>query len=191
MVITQLCDAIQHVDGHLHAHGKTNHDGLLVGGNEGSHDFVEVIGMLGDGAANGEDGQAIQSALVSLVLPAMSSQTQGDGPLLESSNLFAVALQLVDESLQDIDLGPAYLADQLHTSVRSLYRLFEEHGESVSRYILRTRLSKVAQDLCSHTLRCHSITQIAFKWGFVDVAHFSRAFKRITGQPPGAARNSM
>ncbi|OLS62358.1 transcriptional regulator FeaR [Pseudomonas putida] len=140
--------------------------------------LVQSIGMLGDGAANGDDGQAIQNALVSLVLPAMSGQTQGEGHLLESNSLFATALRLVDESLQDIDLGPAYLADQLHTSVRSLYRLFEEHGESVSRYILRTRLTKVAHDLCCHTLRSQSITQIAFKWGFVDVAHFSRAFKR-------------
>ncbi|MFJ4373342.1 transcriptional regulator FeaR [Pseudomonas japonica] len=138
--------------------------------------LVQSIGMLGDDAANDDDGLAIQSALVSLVLPAMSGQ--GQAHLLESDSLFVMARRLVDESLQNVDLGPAYLAEQLHTSVRSLYRLFEEHGESVSRYILRTRLTRVAHDLCSHTLRSQSITQIAFKWGFLDVAHFSRAFRR-------------
>ncbi len=140
--------------------------------------LLQSIAMLGGGAAHGEDGQAIQSALVSLVLPAMSRHAQGQEYLLDASSLFSSALRLVDESLQDVDLGPDYLADQLRTSVRSLYRLFEEHGESVSRYILRTRLTKVAHDLCCHTLRSQSITQVAFKWGFVDASYSSRAFKR-------------
>lgn len=86
--------------------------------------LLQSIAMLGDGAAHGEDGQAIQSALVSLVLPAMSKQAQGQEHLLEASSLFFSALRLVDESMQDVDLGPDFLADQLQTSVRSLYRLF-------------------------------------------------------------------
>lgn len=140
--------------------------------------LLQTIEMVGDSAAGGEDGQAIQSALVNLVLPAMSGTAIEQEQLMECSSLFSLALQLVDESLQDSELDAAYLAEQLHVSVRSLYRLFEGHGESVSRYILRARLDKAAQDLRSCSLRGQSITEIAFKWCFVDVAHFSRAFKR-------------
>lgn len=140
--------------------------------------LVQAIELLGDSAGEGEDGQAIQNALVNLVVPAMSRPIEECVHLLKPNSLFSIALQRVEESLQDTDLGPTYLADHLHISVRSLYRLFEEHGESVSRFILRARLNKVAQDLCSHSLRSQSITQLAFKWCFVDAAHFSRAFKR-------------
>ena len=70
------------------------------------------------------------------------------------------------------------LAGRLRISVRQLYRLFEEQGDSVCRYILRQRLSRSAADLGNPRLRGESITSIAFKWGFSDSAHFSRAFKK-------------
>ncbi|MEG6654285.1 helix-turn-helix domain-containing protein, partial [Pseudomonas aeruginosa] len=75
-------------------------------------------------------------------------------------------------------LSPDMLAGRLRISVRQLYRLFEEQGDSVCRYILRQRLSRSAADLGNPRLRGESITSIAFKWGFSDSAHFSRAFKK-------------
>lgn len=127
-----------------------------------------------------EDGNAIQSALLALLRPALSDQAQLPvmEEKLEPSELYGLAIKLIDEQLQDNSLTPANLASQLRLSVRQLYRLFEEQGETISRYIQCRRLERVAHDLCAYELTQESITQIAFKWGFFDAAHFSRAFKR-------------
>ena len=88
------------------------------------------------------------------------------------------AQRLIGQLLQEAHLTPQYLADRLHISIRQLYRLFEDSGDSVCRYIQRQRLQRSAEDLGNPQLRHHSITRIAFKWGFADSAHFSRAFKK-------------
>ena len=45
-------------------------------------------------------------------------------------------------------------------------------------HILRNRFKRSASDLSNPHLQQESITSIAFKWGFTDSAHFSRAFKK-------------
>ncbi|WP_210644202.1 transcriptional regulator FeaR [Pseudomonas sp. Tri1] len=133
-----------------------------------------------------EDGDAMQSALLALLVPALTDQAQPPvmGRKLEPSELYRLVIKLVDEQLQEASLSPSHLARQLNLSVRQLYRLFEEQGETVSRYIQGQRLERVAHDLCAYELSHESITQIAFKWGFFDAAHFSRAFKRHFGVSP-------
>ncbi len=103
-----------------------------------------------------------------------------EGPLagLYGYSLRRHAERLIEQSLQEPRLSPDMLAGRLRISVRQLYRLFEEQGDSVCRYILRQRLSRSAADLGNPRLRGESITSIAFKWGFSDSAHFSRAFKK-------------
>ncbi len=62
--------------------------------------------------------------------------------------------------------------------------MFEEEGDSVCRYIQRSRLRRSADDLSNPFLRSESITSIAYKWGFTDSAHFSRSFKKQFEQSP-------
>lgn len=109
-------------------------------------------------------------------------------PRSHPATLFRQALQLIDRQLQEEDLRPERLAEQLHLSRRRLYQVFEAQGETVSRCIQKRRLAKIAQDLASQRLEHQSITQIAFKWGFSDAAHFSRAFRRQFDLSPRAFR---
>ncbi|WP_313512578.1 transcriptional regulator FeaR [Pseudomonas sp.] len=131
------------------------------------------------------DGRALQEALIALMAPAL---TTGEQPaprkevLGEPQMLFSLALRLIENSLQDCSFDPYTLADRLGVSVRRLYRLFEMEGESVCRVVLRRRLQRSAEDLLASGVE--SITQVAFKWGFVDAAHFSRAFRRQFGLSP-------
>ncbi|MCY1512297.1 Transcriptional activator FeaR [compost metagenome] len=98
--------------------------------------------------------------------------------------------KLIDESLTQPNLTPVSLASRLNISVRHLYRLFEEQGDSVCRYIQRARLQRSADDLANPFLKGESITSIAYKWGFTDSAHFSRAFKKQFAQSPKDYRAS-
>lgn len=113
---------------------------------------------------------------------------QPDGIPQTAALLFRQALQLIDGQLQEEGLTPGLLAKQLRLSRRRLYQVFEAQGETVSRCIQARRLARVARDLLSERLEHQSITHIAFKWGFSDSAHFSRAFKRHFALSPRAFR---
>ena len=78
----------------------------------------------------------------------------------------------------------------MNISVRHLYRLVEEEGDSVCRYIQRARLKRSADDLSNPFLKTESITAIAYKWGFTDSAHFSRSFKKQFEQSPKDFRST-
>lgn len=130
--------------------------------------------------ADASEGEALLNAFTSLLGPALAQREQ-EAEIADSiagNSLRRQAKQLIEESLTHTNLTPSTLASRLQISVRQLYRLFEEQGDSVCRYIQRTRLQRSATDLSNPHLKRESITAIAYKWGFTDSAHFSRAFKK-------------
>ncbi|TBW59529.1 transcriptional regulator FeaR [Marinobacter halodurans] len=133
---------------------------------------------------------AILSACTALLGPALTSERDEapDYASLSGAALRNYAERLIDENLTAPNLNPAMLANELNISVRHLYRLFEEEGDSVCRYIQRARLQKSANDLSNPRLRQETITSIAYRWGFSDSAHFSRSFKKEFDLSPRAYR---
>ncbi|MBF7053821.1 transcriptional regulator FeaR [Halomonas sp. KAO] len=136
------------------------------------------------GEADRLEGEALGEALVALLLPLASDIKQSPMPLEGTEVLYQGARQLIDQQLQDPELTPAVIAQRLAVSVRQLYRLFEAHEDTVCRYIQRRRLDCCAEDLANPAQLDISITEIAFRWGFTDSAHFSRAFKKAHGISP-------
>lgn len=131
------------------------------------------------GHDDGAEGEALRTAFISLLAPALADPDKPvTGDALHGHALRAHVQKLIDDSLSQPNLTPISLATRLDISVRHLYRLFEEQGDSVCRYIQRSRLKRSADDLSNPFLRSESITSIAYKWGFTDSAHFSRAFKK-------------
>lgn len=90
----------------------------------------------------------------------------------------------------DQDLTPYEIAHACGISERSLHRLFESYGTSVSRWIRQNRLDRCAAELVSPRSSYKSVTEIAFGWGFNDCAHFSRAFRDQFNRSPSAFRVS-
>lgn len=90
--------------------------------------------------------------------------------------------------LQDPLLGPGSIAAAYAMSVRALHGLFEDADESVAGLVRRERLSRCREDL--ERPSGGSITEIAFRWGFSDAAHFSRVFKREFGITPSELRHA-
>jgi AraC-like DNA-binding protein len=89
--------------------------------------------------------------------------------------------------LQDTALGPASIARAYSMSVRALHALFEDADESVAGLVRRERLARCIEDL--QQPNGGSVTEIAFRWGFSDAAHFSRVFKRAFGLTPSEIRH--
>jgi transcriptional regulator GlxA family with amidase domain len=90
--------------------------------------------------------------------------------------------------LSDPALDPDAIARAHAISVRALHALFEDTGESVSGLVRRERLARCYEDLALPS--GGSVTEIAFRWGFRDAAHFSRVFKREFELTPSEVRHA-
>lgn len=90
--------------------------------------------------------------------------------------------------LQDPELGPASIARAYSVSVRALHALFEDCDVSVAGLVRTERLTRCLEDL--QRPNGGSVTDIAFRWGFCDAAHFSRVFKRAFGVTPSEVRHA-
>lgn len=101
---------------------------------------------------------------------------------------FARARTVVQARLHDPDLTPDDIAAELRMSRRTLNKLFELHGIGPMEYILVERLEQAARDLASPVQRGASITEIAFRWGFKNSAHFARRFRQHFGKMPTGLR---
>jgi AraC family transcriptional activator of tynA and feaB len=87
----------------------------------------------------------------------------------------------ITKNLQQPDLCVGDIARQFGCSVRYIQRLFSEEDCTVSKYIRRQRLEGCKRQLADAAWLNHSITEIAFNWGFNSSAHFARVFKEEYG----------
>lgn len=98
--------------------------------------------------------------------------------------------QLVNERLGDPQLSVDGIAQSLNCSRRHLYNAFSEEPDGVAGYILRRRLEACRQSLADSHNERRSITDIAFSFGFSNMAHFSRVFRSHQGVPPSDYRRA-
>jgi AraC-like DNA-binding protein len=103
--------------------------------------------------------------------------------------LFARISGYIEARLKDANLSPKKIAEDNGISVRYLYTLFSEQGETVSGWVRRRRLLRCRAELDGADTEA-SITEIAYRWGFNDSAHFSRLFKASFGMSPTQYRSS-
>jgi AraC-like DNA-binding protein len=107
----------------------------------------------------------------------------------------------IEQNLRDPGLSPASIASRLKLSSRYLRMVFAVGNETVSAYIVRRRLEECARQMADPRWRGHTISEIAFSWGFNSAPHFTRRFRdrykisprnyrQRTGRHSGAAASS-
>jgi AraC-like DNA-binding protein len=99
-------------------------------------------------------------------------------------------VRYIEENLRDPELSPARVATGLRISPRYLRTVFARSGEKVSGYIMRRRLEECAKQIRNPSWAGHTLTEIAFAWGFNSAAHFTRAFHDRFGVAPREYRRS-
>lgn len=109
----------------------------------------------------------------------------GAGP----SSMLQRAKEYIEEWIEDIDLTPDRIAATQNISTRTLYRLFENEGRTISGWIRLRRLEHCRIDLADRGTDALSVSRIGAKWGLWDAAHFSRLFKANYGVSPRAYRS--
>ncbi|GAB3626190.1 AraC family transcriptional regulator [Pandoraea terrae] len=96
------------------------------------------------------------------------------------------------EHLQDPELGPQMVERAMGISARYINKLFEAENTSLMRYVWHMRLERCAEELANTQSSISSIlrvSDIAMRWGFNDMSHFSRVFKERFNASPRAWRN--
>ncbi len=92
--------------------------------------------------------------------------------------------QFIEKNLQNPDLDTEMIAAGTGYSPRYLRKLFAEEGSTLMRHILHLRLDRCRRDIMiRHRTRLY-LTEIAFRWGFNDLSHFSRSYKSRFGVAP-------
>lgn len=96
----------------------------------------------------------------------------------------AIESRLGDAELQIDDIGR--LED---LSTRYIQKLFQVGSTTFSDYLKSRRLERCRLDLANPALGHITISELCFRWGFKDAAHFSRAFSARYGVTPRAYRS--
>jgi AraC-like DNA-binding protein len=100
------------------------------------------------------------------------------------------AVDYVNRHLTDPDLSAERIADALFISRRRLYQLFDD-GDGISGRIRRMRVARAKELLADPTRGRHGIGELARQCGFVNSAHFSRTFRKLTGTTPREFRDGV
>lgn len=138
-------------------------------------------------ALDASAGAAAASAALELLRAAVEPALPSDRSATRAAMRAEIA-RYVRTHLQDPQLGPASIARAYAMSVRTLHALFEDADASVAGLVRRERLARCLEDL--QQPNGGSVTEIAFRWGFCDAAHFSRVFKRAFGTTPSEVRHA-
>lgn len=104
-------------------------------------------------------------------------------------NLYQRLTAFIERRLGDPELSPTMLARTHHISTRYLHLVFSEHGTTVGRWIRSRRLAQCRAEL-ANLGSDHTVTEIAMRWRFSDVAHFSRLFRLAYGVSPREFRRT-
>lgn len=99
-------------------------------------------------------------------------------------------VRFIELNLRNPELSPAFIARGLRISPRYLRLIFASKGEKLFGYIARRRLEECAKQICDPKWSGHTITEIAFKWGFNSAAHFTRSFRAHFGMTPREYRQT-
>jgi AraC-like DNA-binding protein len=103
----------------------------------------------------------------------------------------AVRLQVeayIRAHIAEADLSHSKVAAAHHMSERTLHRLFDESGQTVTELIRSYRLDGILSDLRSPGSAGDAISRIAARWGIHDMPHLTRSFRARYGMSPSEAR---
>lgn len=135
-----------------------------------------------------DDAGAVADATLGLIRACLGEVVGNvvQRPEAETSALAHRVRRYVDDRLGDADLSPERICRDLGVSRSALYRGFARLG-GIAAYIRMRRL-EAAHVLLDDPAERRNIGEIAYSFGFVSDAHFSRSFRQRFGYSPREAR---
>lgn len=122
------------------------------------------------------------SALIDLVAVTLEFQEDVHTDAAAEQSLHARLVSYVRGHLEDPSLSLEALARAHHVSARTVTRAFARHGQTTMGMVWQARL-EASHGVLSEG-RVDSVTDAAFRFGFADLSHFSRVFRKAYGYAP-------
>lgn len=94
----------------------------------------------------------------------------------------------IDIRLGDPSLDAERVAAAHNISVRTLYRLFAESGDTIAAYIRGRRLERCRADILARPEL--PIAEVCSRWGISEPQHFARQYRAQFGENPRDTRNA-
>lgn len=134
--------------------------------------------------------EAVRDCLLGFVAATWQDSDKAFAAEEPAQPLLALIQNYMLGRLDNPSLSPELVAKAHNISVRYVHRLFSAAGTSLCEWLREKRLERCAADLRDPALSAEHITQIAFRWGFNEAAHFSRSFKAVYRCSPRQYRAS-
>jgi len=122
--------------------------------------------------------------LLPIFVRQLTPATSDAGGTVTQAAILNRLCQTIERKLADPDLTPAKVAEAEGISERYMQKLFEGSGSSFTHYLRERRLQRTSAELSNPAEAHHSISEIAYRNGFNDSAHFSRVFRHRFGLSP-------
>lgn len=150
-----------------------------------------LAGALDNDSPDGSIASRISGYIINLAASSISQQflsaTSGHSRSYKDGLLQRIAVYIMN-NLREPILGPQTIAAAHGISPSYLHKLFHGADISVNQMIIERRLALCMKELCNPALNSLSVTEIAYRAGFANSAHFSTRFKKRYGFPPREAR---
>lgn len=134
-------------------------------------------------------GERLASSIVHLVSAVIGSEVEnGWAQRHRRRTKLERAQSYIAANLSDEKLSPEVIAKHAAVSLRTLNRLFAQVGTTPMRWVWQRRLEESHSALVGRPGT--NIADVAFKFGFREVSHFSRSFKAVYGASPAQIAKS-
>ena len=160
----------------------------LRGANTLTSSFLEMLPSQADRLDQAAEhlirNQFLELAALSL------SQDAGGRPQPSSARALALFRihAAIERGLTDPSLNGEQIASAAGISVRYANKLLAERDSSLGRLIQKLRLERCRKALEDRLQAHRTISEIAYAWGFSDMTHFGRSFRRAYGMLPSEYR---
>jgi AraC family transcriptional regulator, positive regulator of tynA and feaB len=133
--------------------------------------------------------EMLKEQALDLIALSLATATEGMPRLSSGQSLILLNIRAaVDARLDDLNLDAQTIADAAGVSVRYANALLAWENTSLSRLILARRLDRCKKAMEDPLQSRRSVSEIAYGWGFSDMTHFGRAFKKAYGMLPSEWR---
>jgi len=138
--------------------------------------------------------ESVAGHLLDAVLPVLAAALEGNvsASTASPSHLRQHYKQLVRrfarEHLDDPGLSVETIGKGVGLSASYLFDLFADEDTTLMRWVRGERLARCRREFEDPAASRKSIAQVAYSWGFNDLAHFSRCFRQVFGVSPRGYR---
>jgi AraC-like DNA-binding protein len=145
-------------------------------------------GTLGSGAE-----QITKDHAIDLIALSLAKTTEDQQPRLSSGRRVVMTKlnATIETLLSDPALDAGTVAARAGVSVRYANSVLAEAGTSIMRLVQTRRLERCRRALEDRSQVHRSVSEIAYGWGFADMTHFGRKFKKAYGMVPSEYRRLL